>query len=159
MAERRKNECINHEKNHVRKENHIALSQEPRQGDSQARKRERKRLIDKYPNKQHHKIKQFNLCRSKISLWKNCPPPPKTSDRKSKPEWELKLESQIRKLRPQAKIQIRNRNMKIYSDETEKASQKRKVLLNEMNQKILAKEGRLKRCWDRTKQYKQNRTF
>ena len=49
--------------------------------------------------------------------------------------------------------------MKIYSDETEKVQQKRKVSLEVTNQKIMAKEGRLKRYRDRTKQNKQNWTF
>ena len=62
---RRKNECRSREKNHVRKENHIAFSQEPSLEDSQVRNRKTKRSIDKYPNK-HHGIKRFNQCRSKI---------------------------------------------------------------------------------------------
>ena len=47
-------------------------------------------------------------------------------------------------------------NMKIYSNETEKVQQKRQVQLEETNQKIMVKEGRLKRYRDRTKPYKQN---
>ena len=43
------------EKNHIWKENHIASSQEPRLEDSQIQNRESERLINKYPNKQHHK--------------------------------------------------------------------------------------------------------
>ena len=38
-------------------------------------------------------------------------------NRKSKPRWEIRLESEIRKLRQQAKMLWQN--MKIYSDETE----------------------------------------
>ena len=63
----------------------------------------------------------------------------KTTNRKSKYGWEIRLKSQIRKLRQQAKIL--KRNMKIYSNETEKVLQKLKVQLEETNQKILAKEG------------------
>ena len=57
---------------------------------------------------------------------------------------------------------------KKYLDKTEKAWQlelkkkkkkKKKKMLEETNQKILAKEGRLKRYQDKTKQYRQNRTF
>ena len=33
------------------------------------------------------------------------------------------------------------------------------VQLEEINQKVLAKEGRLKRYWQRVKQYRQNWTF
>ena len=50
--------------------------------------------------------------------------------------------------------------MKIYWDEAEKVRQlERKVQLEETNQKVVVKEGRLKRYRDRTKQYRQNRTF
>ena len=50
--------------------------------------------------------------------------------------------------------------MKIYSDEAAKVRKlERKVQLEETYQKILAKEGKLKRYRDRTKQYRQNRTF
>ena len=49
--------------------------------------------------------------------------------------------------------------MKIYSDKTEKVQQKQKVQLKETNQKVLVKEGQLKRYQDRAKQYKQNRTY
>ena len=50
--------------------------------------------------------------------------PLKTTDRKSKPGWEIRLESQIRKLRQQAKIQ--KRNMKIYSEKMGKSTTKTK---------------------------------
>ena len=36
---------------------------------------------------------------------------------------------------------------------------KQKIQREEINQKALAKEGRLKRYWDRIKQYRQKRTF
>ena len=50
--------------------------------------------------------------------------------------------------------------MKIYSEDAEKAPRlERKTQAKETNQKVLAKEGRLKRFLDRTKQYKQNMTF
>ena len=44
--------------------------------------------------------------------------PLKTTDRKSKPGWELRLESQIKRLRQQARIL--KRNIKKFSDKTEK---------------------------------------
>ena len=61
-------------KNHVWKENYIAFSQEPSLEDCQVRNRESKRLIDKYPDKQYHGVKRFNIRRSKISPWKNRSP-------------------------------------------------------------------------------------
>ena len=65
--------------------------------------------------------------------------PLKTTDRKSKPGWELRLESQIRKLWQQAKV--RKWNMKIYLDEMEKVRQLEwKVQLEETNQKVLVIE-------------------
>ena len=47
--------------------------------------------------------------------------PLKTTDRKLKPGWELKLDSEIKRLRQQARKL--KRNIKIYSEETEKAQQ------------------------------------
>ena len=82
----------------------------------------------------------------------------KTTNRKSKPWWEIRLESLIRKLRQFAKMQ--GENMKIYSDEAEKTRQlQRKIQLEKTNQKVLAKEGRLKKYQDRTEQYRLNSTF
>ena len=49
----------------------IVFSVEPGLEDSQVQKRKRKPLIDKYPNKQYHGIKWFNIYRRKISLGKN----------------------------------------------------------------------------------------
>ena len=46
----------------------LSFSQEVKLEDSQFRNRKSERLIDKYPNKQHHK--RYNICRSKISQWK-----------------------------------------------------------------------------------------
>ena len=49
---------------------------------------------------------------------------------------------------------------RIFWDENSKATQlKQKIHLEEINQKVLAKEARLKRYRDRIKQYRQNRTF
>ena len=48
----------------------------------------------------------------------------------------------------------------ICSSKKEQATQEKKtVQLEEINQKVLAKEGRLKRYRQRLKQYRQNRTF
>ena len=81
--------------------------------------------------------------------------PLKSTDKKSKPGWEIRLESQIKELYDKQKYR-QKQNMKIYSDAAEKARQlKRKVQLEETNKKELAKERRLKRYRDRTKQYRQ----
>ena len=97
--------------------------------------RESKRLIDKYPDEWHHGVKRLNIRRSKISLWKNRGPL-EDHRQKVKTGWELRLVSQIKRLRQQARILKRK-----FSDETEKARQlelKKKKL--ETNQKILAKK-------------------
>ena len=65
--------------------------------------------------------------------------PSKSTKKQSKPGWEIRLEMQI----------------KNYENKPEKIT----VQLEEINQKVLAKEGRLKRYRQRVKQYRQNRTF
>ena len=60
----------------------------------------------------------------------------KTTDRKLKPGWELRLESQIKRLRQQARIL--KRNLKKVSDEIEESWQlELKNKLEQTNQKIL----------------------
>ena len=47
-----------------------------------------------------------------------------------------------------------------YRDKKEKSTQRKiTIQLEEINQKVLAKEGRLKRYRQKVKQYRQNRTF
>ena len=141
-------------KDHVRKESHIDFSQVPRLNDSQIQNRESERLIDKYPEKRHHGVKRFNVCRSKIICKKN--QGPLEDLRQLKPGWELRLESHIKRLWQQARIQ--KGNLKKFTDETGKTrQQEHRKELEETNRKILAKEGRLKRYWDKTKQFRQNR--
>ena len=75
----------------------------------------------------------------------------KNTSKHSKTGWEIRLETIS---------DNKKKNARIYLDEKSKATRlQQKVQLEEMNQKILAKEGRLRRCWDRIKQYRQNRTF
>ena len=69
---------------------------------------------------------------------KNIGVPLKTTDRKSKPGWELRLESRITRLRQQ--VRILKRNIKKYSDETEKARQLELKKLEETNQKYWRKK-------------------
>ena len=55
---------------------------------------------------------------------------------------------------------IKKRGAVISGNKTEEATQEKiTVQLEEINQKVLAKEGRLKRYQQRIKQYRQNRTF
>ena len=62
--------------------------------------------------------------------------------------------------RNRTKMTKQKKDAEIYWYKKEKATpEKITVKLDEINQKILAKEGRLKRYRQRLKQYRQNRTF
>ena len=77
---------------------------------------------------------------------------------KSKPGWGFRLETQIENLRKQLKVVKQKKNAEI--NRKEKTTQEKlMVQLEEIHQKILAKEGTLKRYRQRVKQYRQNRTF
>ena len=117
-----------------------------------------KRTISTYLNEQHHGIKRTNLCRSEITLWKNwCSL--KNANKHSKAVWESRLETQMRKLQQQVEI-LRQKKNAIGRDENRKATWLEQMIqLKEINQKVEAKEGRLKRYQERIKQYRQNRTF
>ena len=55
---------------------------------------------------------------------------------------------------------VRQKKKMRYCDKEKKTNTiRKKIQLEEINQKVLAKEGRLKRYGDRTKQYRQNGTF
>ena len=85
--------------------------------------------------------------------------PSKSTKEKSKPAWEFRLETQIRNLRKQAKMIKQKKDAGISRNRKKTTQQKLKKQLEEINQKVLAKEGRLKRFRERVKQYRQNRTF
>ena len=71
----------------------------------------------------------------------------------SKPGWEFRLETQIENLRKQLKVIKQMKNAEINRNRNEKTTQEKLTIqLEEIYQKVLAKEGRLKR-------YRQNRTF
>ena len=79
--------------------------------------------------------------------------------KQSKPGWEIRLETQIKNLRKQAKM-IKQKDPGICGNRMENITQgKITVQLEEIYQKVLAKEGRLKRYRQRVKQFRQNRTF
>ena len=55
---------------------------------------------------------------------------------------------------------VKQKDPRIYGKRMEKTTREKiTVQLEEINQKVLAKEGRLKRYRQRVKQYRQNRTF
>ena len=100
--------------------------------DGQVGNRKSQRPIDKYPDKQHHGIKRFNLCRSKISLRKN-----RGSSEDHRKNVKTRMGTQIRiadkKIRQQAKILKRNR----CRDRTKQYEQKqRKKILQTRRGKI-----------------------
>ena len=71
LTQEEKKECRGFEENDVWKKYHIITSQEPRLENSQNRNWKNKRIVNTYLNEQRHGIKQTNLCRSKINLWKS----------------------------------------------------------------------------------------
>ena len=86
--------------------------------------------------------------------------PSKSTEEKSKSGWEFRRETQIKNLRKQVKMIKQKKNSGIIWNRKEKTThEKLTIKLEEINQKVLAKEGRLKRYRQRVKQYRQNRTF
>ena len=78
-----------------------------------------------------------NLVCEKIGI------PSKSTKKQSKPGWEISLETQIKQLRKQARM-IRKRGAEISGMKEQATWEKITVQLKEINQKVLAKEGRLK---------------
>ena len=72
--------------------------------------------------------------------------PSKSTKRKSKPGWEIRLETHRKNQQKQAQMIKQKKDAGICRKKKEKAKQeKATVQLKEINQKELAKEGRLKR--------------
>ena len=82
----------------------------------------------------------------------------KNMKEKSKAGWEFRLETQIENLRKQLKVIKQKKNAEMYRKE-KTTQEKLTIQLEEIYQKVMAKEGRLKRYRQRVKQYRQNRTF
>ena len=97
----------------------------------------------------------------KITSLRGCEKlPSKSTQEKSKPGWEFRLENQIKNLRTQAKMIKQKKDAGIITNRKEKTTQEKLTIqLEEINQKVPAKEGRLKRYRQRVKQYRQNRAF
>ena len=82
-----------------------------------------------------------------------------STKKQPKPVWEIQMEKQIKNLRKQAKM-VKQKDPGICGNRKEKATwEKITVPLEEINQKVLAKEERLKRYRQRVKQYRQHRIF
>ena len=85
--------------------------------------------------------------------------PPKSTKEKSKPGWEIRLETQINKSTRTGQND-KTKDPGMFRNKKERATQEMiTVHLEEINQKVLAKEGRLKRYRQRVKQYRQNKSF
>ena len=84
--------------------------------------------------------------------------PSKSTKKQSKPGWKVRLETQIKNLRKQAKM-VKQKDPRICEKRMEKTTREKiTVQLEEINQKVLSKEGKLKRYRQRVKQYRKNRT-
>ena len=85
--------------------------------------------------------------------------PSKSTKKQCKPGLEVRLETQIKNLPKQAKM-VKQNDPRICGKRMEKTTREKiTVQLEEINQKVLAEEGRLKRYRQRVKQYRQNRTI
>ena len=87
--------------------------------------------------------------------------PSKSMKKESKPGWEIRLETDIKiSTKTGQNDKTKKRRWNMLKQKKEKATRRKiTVQLEEINQKVLAKEGRLKRYRQSVKQYRQNRTF
>ena len=79
-------------------------------------------------------------------------------NRNTKPGWEIRLKGQVKKLWQQANVLKKKKHMLRWRDENKTEHKPDNATWLYINQKILAKEERLKRYQERVKQYKQNMT-
>ena len=80
--------------------------------------------------------------------------------KQSKLGWEIRQETQIKKIYENGPKWVKQKDPGICGNRMEKTTRENiTVQLEEKTQKVLEKEGRLKRYRQRVKQYKQNKTF
>ena len=112
-------------------------------------KKKKKRIISKLTETQQLKCVRAKLVCEKIGI------PSKITKEKSKPGGEFRLETQIKNLRKQLKMIKQKKNVRIIRDRKEKTTpEKLTIQLEEIYQKVLVKEGRLKRYRQKVKQYR-----
>ena len=112
-----------------------------------------------YVSTWYNQIKWTNLCQSKISLWKNCSLL-KKHEEKIKTRMGNLTGNADKKSTKTGQNDKTIENAGICRNKKEKATQEKiAIQLEEINQKVLAKERRLKRYRQRVKQYRQNKTF
>ena len=82
--------------------------------------------------------------------------PSKSTKEKSKPGWEFQINTQGKRTKG-----IKQRKDAVTCRDRKKKATQEKIItqLEEINQKVLAKEGRLQRYRQRVKQYRKNKTF
>ena len=86
--------------------------------------------------------------------------PSKSTKKTSNPVWEFRQETKIKNQRKWAKIIKHKKDAGICRNKKKKVTQEKiTIQLEEINQEVLAKEGRLKMYRQRVKQYRQIRTF
>ena len=100
--------------------------------------------------------KQEQSNRNEHRTLENRTPPPNNREQTLTQELKIHLENSKRIMNEQKTIlpQLRKIEWRTIKMDTEKMNQ-----LEEINQKLLAKEGRLKKYRQRVKQHRQNRTF
>ena len=86
--------------------------------------------------------------------------PLRTLNRNKKPGWEIRLEEQVKKLQQHVKVLRKEEHKGICWNEKIKIKQQTNWKIHEeINQKILTKEERLKRYRDKIKEYNQTGQF
>ena len=85
--------------------------------------------------------------------------PSKITKKKSEPGWEIRRETHIKILRKHVKMIKHWKNTETWREKRKRQHKKIKIQLEEIKQKVLAKEGRLKSFRQRLKQYRHNWKF
>ena len=95
------------------------------------------------------------------SVWNKISAPQMNRNRNTKPGWEIKQQRQVKKLRQAKILGKEEKNTVMNWDEKTKTKQQKKLTmyLEEINQKMLAKEKRLKGYQEMVLQCNQNRIF
>ena len=152
-AKRRRNEYQRFKENCVCKEVLITIANKLKLDKWQGRNLKNRRIINTYLNKQHHGFKRTNLCMNEISFKNWCSP--KGYKQKLK-TWignsTGKVDKKYTTTSENDKTEGERWNMR-----QKKAMQvKQTIQLEEIKLKVLTKDRRLKRYWNRIKQYKQD---
>ena len=108
------------------------------------RKGKNKSNTTAHTNEQENRVKRTNLCRSEISLWDN-KDPIKKHEEKVKTRMGYSTGNVNKKHKKIGQNDKYKKDAEILGNRKERATRKKKIQLEENNQKALAKEGGLKR--------------